>query len=190
MPQGRREERRLEAERATDAKNAVAAACGNSLALVGTTALFFQDVSVLQGCKDKAGAATGLPDIAELQTEAAQQCSPDSFAALPNTGSCPYAGTGPRTFTIGKTQYDYYFNKYGSTALHGVYVVPKDLPSTIAATTPIFAAPRARWGSRRTRSSARAALATQADYTPVAAGDEAVTTRPTPATAPTTRAPC
>ena len=35
----------------TDANNAVAAACGNSVALVGTTALFFQNVSAMNNCK-------------------------------------------------------------------------------------------------------------------------------------------
>ena len=72
--------------------------------------------------------ATGLPDIAELQTEVAQQCSPVSFATLPTGSSCPYSGTGLRTFHVGYTQYDYYFKKFGATALHGVFVVPKDLP--------------------------------------------------------------
>ena len=78
----------------TDAANAVAAACGDSVAMVGTTALFLQDVSGMEQCKDKAGAATGIPDIAVLQTEVAQQCSPISFAALPTGSACPYSGTG------------------------------------------------------------------------------------------------
>ncbi|HVJ97536.1 MAG TPA: hypothetical protein VNC41_11975, partial [Acidimicrobiia bacterium] len=66
-----------------EAKNAAAAACGDSVAMVGTTALFLQDVSGMEGCKDKAGKATGIPDIADLQTEAAHQCSEISFATLP-----------------------------------------------------------------------------------------------------------
>ncbi len=124
----------------TDADNAVAAACGNSLALVGTTALFFQNVAAMNNCKDKTGAATGLPDLAELQTDVSQQCSPVSFATLPTGSSCPYSGTGVRTFHVGQTQYDYYFNKYGANTLHGVFVVPKDTASTIASTMPIYRA--------------------------------------------------
>ncbi len=124
----------------TDANNAVAAACGDSVALVGTTALFFQNVAAMNNCKDKAGKATGLPDLAELQTDVAQQCSPVSFATLPTGSSCPYSGSGVRTFHVGYTQYDYYFNKYGANALHGVFVVPKDTASTIASTMPIFRA--------------------------------------------------
>ncbi len=124
----------------TDADNAVAAACGNSVAMVGTTALFFQNVSAMNNCKDKAGVVTGLPDLADLQTDVTQQCSLVSFATLPTGSSCPYSGTGVRTFHVGRTQYDYYFNKYGATALHGVFVVPKDTASTIASSMPIFRA--------------------------------------------------
>lgn len=151
----------------TDAANAVATACKDSFALVGTTALFLQDVSVLESCKDKAGNATGLPDFANLQTESTQQCSDKSYAVLPNTGSCPYSGTGDRTFNIGTTQYDYYLDKYGADALHGVYVVPKDLNSTIAATIPIYRASE-QIGITSDREFGISALATQPDYTPVA----------------------
>ena len=83
-------------------------ACGNSLALVGTTALFLQDMTPLETCKDKAGNATRFPDIAELQTEPAQQCSAESFATLPPGYSCPYSGSGLRTFQVGYTTIDYY----------------------------------------------------------------------------------
>lgn len=124
----------------TDASNAVAAACSDSVALIGTTALFLQDVSGMESCKDKAGVATGIPDLAVTQTEVSQQCSKISFAALPTGSACPYSGTGPRQFTVGHTQYDYFFKKYGADALHGVFVIPKDLPSTIASTMPIFRA--------------------------------------------------
>ncbi len=49
-------------------------------------------------CKDKAGKATGIPDLAVLQTNAAEQCSPVSFAMLPGGESCPYSGSGVRDF--------------------------------------------------------------------------------------------
>jgi hypothetical protein len=126
----------------TDAAAGIATACKDSVATVGTTALFLNDVSVMNSCKDKAGTATGLPDIAELQTEAAQQCSPVSFAEIPTSYSCPYDDTkgGVRTYYVGQTQYDYYLNKFGAHALHGVFVFPSDLASTKAATVPIVRA--------------------------------------------------
>jgi hypothetical protein len=123
---------------ADEASNAVSTACGNSLALVGTTALFFKNVSAMESCKDKAGKVTGIPDLAELQTEVAQQCSPISFATLPSGASCPYKGSGLRTFHVGYTQYDYYFKKFGANALHGVFAIPSLLQSTKASTMAII----------------------------------------------------
>jgi len=153
----------------TDAANAVSAACGDSIALVGTTALFLQasGVSAMEACKDKSGAATGIPDIADLQTEVAQQCSPISFATLPTGSACPYSGTGPREFHVGYTQYDYYFNKFGADALHGVFVVPKDLPSTIASTMPIFRAEN-KMGIKSDAEFGESGTSIQTDYTQVA----------------------
>jgi len=151
----------------TDSANAIAAACGNSIATVGTTALFLQDVSVMNTCKDKTGKATGIPDIAELQTEANQQCSPVSFAALPTSSSCPYSGTGPRTFRVGYTQYEYYLKKFAGTPLHGVFAIPKDTPSTIASTMPIIRAEN-KMGIASDAEFGVSGQAIQTDYTQLA----------------------
>lgn len=147
-----------------DAKNGIAAACGDSLAMVGTTAVFLNDVTGMDTCKDKAGKPTGLPDLADLQTEAVQQCSPVSFPTLPIGASCPYSGSGKRTFTVARTQYDYYLNKYPGEKLHGVFAIPKDLPSILAATTPIVRAEN-RMGIASDAEFGMSAAATQPDYT-------------------------
>jgi len=146
-----------------EAKNAVAAACTDSVALVGTTALFLQDVSGMEGCKDKAGKATGLPDIADLQTEPAQQCSAISFATLPTGSACPYT-SGEREYAVGQTQYDFYKKTYPD--LHGVFVIPKDLPSTIASTMPIFRAEN-KMGIKSDAEFGVSGTATQPEYTQV-----------------------
>jgi Periplasmic binding protein len=151
----------------TDATNAIAAACADSVALVGTTALFLQDVTSMESCKDKAGAVTGIPDLALLQTESAQQCSPISFPALGLAASCPYSGSGSRTFRVGYTAPDYYFAKYGADALHGVFVIPKDLPSTIAATMPGIRAQN-KMGVASDAEFGKSGTAIQTDYTEVA----------------------
>ena len=41
-----------------EAKNSLTSACASSLALVGTTALFLNDMAPIETCKDRAGAAT------------------------------------------------------------------------------------------------------------------------------------
>jgi Periplasmic binding protein len=150
-----------------DAKNSVTTACGNSLAMVGTTALFLDNMSAAEQCKDKAGKPTGILDMAVLQTYAAQQCSRVSFAALPSSASCPYsADGGVRTFKVSTVTIDYYLNKYGKGTLHGVYLVPNDLPSTISATTPQFYAD-VKEGIAEDAQVGISALATQSGYTPV-----------------------
>jgi hypothetical protein len=147
-----------------NAINSVTTACGNSLAMVGTTALFLDNMKPAEQCKDKTGAATGIPDLAVLQTYAAQQCSKVSFAALPAAGACPYSGSGVRSFKILTTTPDYYKKTYGATALHGVYLVPSDLPSTISATTPQFAADE-QLGIKKDAEFGISALATQSGFT-------------------------
>jgi hypothetical protein len=121
-----------------EARNAASTACEDSFALVGTTAIFFQDVSPLKNCKDRQGAASGLPDLPVLQTESAHQCSEYSYAVLPIPGSCPYSGSGPRTFEYSPVPNDFYL-EHVSKDLHGVHVIPRDLPSTIAVATPLIA---------------------------------------------------
>ena len=81
-----------------EAKNGVTTACGNSLVLLGTTALFLNDMRPVEGCKDKNGLATGIPDLPALQTEPVEQCSPISFAVVQQGTRCPYSGSGVRTF--------------------------------------------------------------------------------------------
>lgn len=149
-----------------DAKNAIVTACTNSLALVGTTAVFFSDVSAMNNCKDKAGNTTGLPDMAVLQTDSGQQCSPVSFATLSASGSCPYSGRGPRTFTTGQTEYDYYLNKFGKDSMHGVWAIPKDLPSTIDSTMPLVRAAN-KLGIKSDFEKGMSSLDVQTAYTPL-----------------------
>ena len=49
-----------------NAENAVTTACGNSLAMVGTTALFLDNMKPAEQCKDKAGQPVGIPDLAVI----------------------------------------------------------------------------------------------------------------------------
>jgi hypothetical protein len=148
-----------------DAKNGITTACGNSLAMVGTTALFLDDMTPAEQCKDHTGAATGIPDLAVLQTYAAQQCSPISFAALPSSSSCPYT-SGVRTFGATTVTMDYYKRKYGATALHGMYLIPSDLPSTISASTPQVQA-FSMQGIKADKQFGVSAGFTQSGYTPI-----------------------
>lgn len=148
-----------------NSKNALASACTTAFADVGTTALFLNDMSPAEGCKDKAGAATGLPDLAVLQTEPVQQCSKISFAVLPGAGSCPYSGSGERTFRVADGPFKWYFQKYGADGLHGVWIIPADLPSTISSSMPGFRYSQ-QLGIKKDAEFGASGLSPQSAYTP------------------------
>jgi ABC-type branched-subunit amino acid transport system substrate-binding protein len=145
-----------------EAKNGIVNACGSSVVMLGTTALFLNDMRPAEGCKDKTGAATGIPDLPVLQTEPVEQCSPISFAVIPNGGSCPYSGKGVRTFQAVTPAIDW-FKKNVTSDLHGIFVVPNDLPSTITSSTVIFTAIE-RNGVKQDAEFGISGIATQSQY--------------------------
>ncbi len=148
-----------------EAKNGITSACGSSLVLLGTTALFLNDMRPAENCKDKAGATTGIPDLPVLQTEPVEQCSKISFAVIPNGASCPYSGKGVRSY-LSVTPAIEWFKKNVSTDLHGVFVVPDDLPSTITSSTPLFTAIQ-NDGVKQDAEFGAGGFFTQSQYTPI-----------------------
>ncbi len=113
---------------ANESANAQITACENALAMVGTTALFVLDTAILNTCPDASGNPVGIPDIAQLTTEVAHQCSVNTFPVVEPQGACPYAG-GPRVFTerVGEIRW---FQENIDPDLTAVFIVPGDLPST------------------------------------------------------------
>lgn len=113
-------------------------ACESALALVGTTVLFALDTSDLNSCEDQAGNPTGVPDIGYITTEVAHQCSANSFLLSRPGAECPYEG-GPREYTaaVGATAE---LSERLGVDFNGLFLVPADLPSTIASAVPQVAA--------------------------------------------------
>lgn len=119
----------------TESTNGFLEACSKALALVGSTSLFIGDVSIINTCPDAAGVATGIPDIAERAVDAQHQCSPNLFTVAGIGGSCPYPGTGTRNYQVQIGPYNQY-KKIAGTDLHGITLIPADLPSTIQSSMP------------------------------------------------------
>ena len=119
----------------TESTNGFLEACSKALALVGSTSLFIGDVSIINTCPDAAGVATGIPDIAERAVDAQHQCSPNLFTVAGIGGSCPYSGTGARDYQVQVGPYNQY-KKIAGTDLHGITLIPADLPSTIQSSMP------------------------------------------------------
>jgi hypothetical protein len=151
---------------ADEAHNAVIRACQEDFALVGTTALFLNDVTPLTSCVDKAGKATGLPDVPLVQTEEAHQCSPVSFPVLANQLVCSTRSQHPQTYYV-KAGQTIYFVKHNK-GLHGVWLLPGDLRSTVNATRPLATGEQKVGIKPDTDFIKISGLATQADYTPIA----------------------
>ena len=151
---------------ADEARNAVVRACQEDFAIVGTTALFFNNVQPLEQCVDKVGQATGLPDVPTLQTEVAHQCSQISFPVIASALDCATKDQHPQTYTARMGQILYYKKK--NKDLHGIWVLPSDLKSTINSTAPV-ATGDVKAGVKQDENFFKiSALATQSDYTPVA----------------------
>jgi len=150
---------------ADEARNALIRACQEDFAIVGTTALFLNDIAPMTGCPDKAGAATGLPDVPLVQTEEAHQCSPVSYPVLANQLVCATRDQHPQTYFVKSGQVLYFLKHFKD--LHGVYLIPSDLRSTVNATTPL-ARGEQQLGVKSDGEVRISGLATQSDYTPIA----------------------
>ena len=113
---------------ADEARNAVIEACQQDFALIGTSALFLNNVDDMVACPDKAGVATGLPDIPGVATELVQACSPVSFPVNPPTIDCATKNDTPQTYRGNVGAARYYQQHFGKQ-LHGVTVNTNDLAS-------------------------------------------------------------
>jgi ABC-type branched-subunit amino acid transport system substrate-binding protein len=150
---------------ADEARNALVRACQEDFAIVGTTALFMNNIDPAVNCPDLAGAVTGLPDVPVLQTEFAHQCSPVSYPIIVVGLVCDTLEDPEQTFRVGTGTVKYHLKKQQED-LHGVWTIAGDLESTInAGTPPIRGAQKA--GIERDDEILVSGLATQAEYTPV-----------------------
>jgi hypothetical protein len=148
---------------ADEARNALIKACQEDFAIVGTTALFLSNVDPMVGCVDKAGRATGLPDVPVLQTEVDHLCSPVSFPVIVVGLDCATKDQHPQTYHTGQGAARYYVEH--NKALHGIWLVPSDLKATANASLPIFAGAR-KVGIKENGQFNVVGTATQSDYTP------------------------
>ncbi len=119
----------------TETTNGFLTACEDAFAMVGTTALFALNTSDLQTCTDAHGNDIGVPDFAYITTEPPHQCSVVTFATSRPNSECPFDGSGNRAVQsqVGHVQW---LQENAEPNLNGVYLVPSDLPSTIASTMP------------------------------------------------------
>ncbi|HSS10742.1 MAG TPA: ABC transporter substrate-binding protein [Acidimicrobiales bacterium] len=117
----------------SEAKNGLIDSCQNAFALVGGNALFNPDPSPMTNCVDKNGHPTGLPDVSALANDINEQCAPTSYTVQGVFRHCPIqSGAFPSPSLTAPTKW--LLQKYGA-GLHGLYLVPGDLPTTVQAST-------------------------------------------------------
>jgi hypothetical protein len=110
---------------ANDSRNGVITACQNDYAMVGNFMLFLSNVDDEVSCKDQAGAATGIPDLASVATGVPQACSPVAFPVSPAQLVCSTKDQNPQTYN--GNQFDSkYLLKKNKNGLHGAFLFGND----------------------------------------------------------------
>jgi hypothetical protein len=108
-----------------EARNATISGCQNDYALVGTSALFLAQVDDIVNCADKAGAATGIPDLSAVTTGVPESCMPMAFPAFGTQIDCATVNDNPQTFNVNQGSGKYDVSK-SKADLHGVTIVGND----------------------------------------------------------------
>src|SRR5438552_6667697 len=104
----------------TETRNAVIKACSQDFAMIGTAAIFLNNVSDMTGCVDAAGQATGIPDVPFVATSLQQGCSNETFSINPQSVICSTQNAHPQTYQANVGRALYYQSKFGKD-LHGVF---------------------------------------------------------------------
>lgn len=145
-------------------RNALITACADDFALVGTAAAFITNVDDETKCVDKAGAATGLPDLASFVT-GPQQCSPVAYPVNPSAIVCSTKDQHPQTYQ-GSTGVPAWLLKTHGGNLHGLFLGTNDSAVATRAQDLLLAFAKAG-GLKEDQHPLVSASAPQSAYTPL-----------------------
>jgi ABC-type branched-subunit amino acid transport system substrate-binding protein len=147
-----------------ETRNALIKACDNDFALVGTTALFVTSVEDLVNCKDSAGRATGVPDLAGITTSLAHSCSKVTFPSSLVQVKCDTLSQDPPTAQDNIGPYRYYDKKLKGA--HGALLFANDTPDARREGASNIEAAK-RGGIVADVEQPMSALSTQSAFTPI-----------------------
>jgi hypothetical protein len=122
---------------ANEARNGVITACGQDLALVGTSALFLTNVDDAVNCADKAGATTGLPDVAAIVTGVPESCSPVTYSINPPQLDCSTKDQHPQTYWGNQGDAKWLLEQ-NKDDLHGSFLAGNDTKDALRGATAII----------------------------------------------------
>lgn len=115
--------------------NCVIKACQNDFALVGTAANVLVNLSDLDNCKDAAGKALGLPNLAFIAF-APLNCDKVTYVLQGMGSYCATQSENPQTYTVNVGDARYY--KTQVPDLHGTWVYSSDVPSVKLSLLPAY----------------------------------------------------
>jgi ABC-type branched-subunit amino acid transport system substrate-binding protein len=108
-----------------EAVNAYTQACQNEFATVGSGAFVLLNPDPVQTCKDKAGNAIGLPDVAALTISAGAATSKSSYGII--QAGQDFTAAQP-TFTVSEYGWSYYFDQIGGVAQTNQIAIDPGVP--------------------------------------------------------------
>jgi hypothetical protein len=148
---------------ANAARNATITACGQDLAMIGTSTSALTSVDDIVNCPDQAGAVTGLPDIPAING-AVEGCAPLAYPINPNAAICSTVGESPQTYQTNQGAFTYLAKQH--KGLHGAYVYSNDSKGG-AATGQVLIHASTGAGITADSTMGLSALAPQSAFTPV-----------------------
>jgi hypothetical protein len=148
---------------ANAARNATITACGQDLAMIGTSTSALTSVDDIVNCTDQAGAATGLPDIPAING-AVEGCAPLAYPINPNAAICSTVNESPQTYQTNQGAFTYLAKQH--KGLHGAYVYSNDSKAA-AATGQVLIHASTGAGIAADSTMGVSALAQQSAFTPV-----------------------
>ena len=117
--------------------NCVIKACQNDFALVGTAANALVDLSDMDGCKNAAGKAVGIPNLAAFAF-LPLACDPVTYLQAGLGTYCKTAKQNPSTYQVPVGDARYFTSHYQN--LHGIWLYDSDVPTFKITQTPQFQA--------------------------------------------------
>lgn len=125
---------------ADESKNGLISACANAVAMVGGNAVFNPDMGPAEECKDANGDTTGVPDLSALTVDEHEMCSPLNFTIQGVSLPCPRVTGVQDIVEMGGVSRWYVDKLMKGTPLHGLYLVPGDLPTSIQSSVALMKA--------------------------------------------------
>jgi hypothetical protein len=119
-----------------ETRNAILKACQNDFVIVGTSALFLNNVDDMLACADSKGQKTGIPEIPLLTNSVAEQTSAVSFPII--APARDVSDPSGETYRARVGRFRWYL-KNVSKDLHGYFLVGADLAELKKTTLPIWA---------------------------------------------------